>query len=171
MSKKHHKPVHKKYHHKKIKSKINLTHIILSLLIIIGAIVIFNIFDIGSMIKQVDDNGLPTIKLNIIRDASCTECYGLITEIETIKAMDVNVDEKIIDYNSREARNLIDKYDIKKIPVILIFGDIEGLKVPNFERRDDALLLVRVLSPYIDTASGEVQGVVELIHIRKSDLK
>ena len=171
MKKKHHSHVHKKHHHKKVKKWPNINYIIVTLLGIIAVIAVFNISKLSSMMKHVDevDNGFPNIELLVIRDASCTKCYGLIREIETIKAMDVDVEEKIVDFNSREARNLIDKYDIKKIPIILISGEIEGLEVPNFERRDDVLVLARILSPYINTANGEVKGVVELVHITKSN--
>ena len=173
--------MHKKLHKRHVKKEskegikkrtITINHLIISLIIILGLIVIFNqtwITYLGKELSTDSMKGIAKVKIKVIRDASCPNCFDLSLIIDLVKSKNVKIrEEKIIEFDSGESRKLIDKYNIKKVPTVLVFGEIGNLSIANFERRGDALVFVKTLSPYVDAASGKVKGLVELTYIKKS---
>lgn len=165
----------KHYTHKKEirhKKRIGLNHLIIPLIIVLGIIVIFNLIQITLINKQLDEKvGVvkpAEVKLYTIREASCAKCYNLNSVISSIKSNNVKVvEEKTIDFGSTNAKKLIDKYGIKRLPTVIILGDIDKISIPNFEKREDALVFVKTLAPYVDVSDGKIKGLVELTHIKK----
>ncbi len=100
---------------------------------------------------------------------SCPDCFDVSQVGRAIEQMNVNVSEKTIDYSGSEAKQLISKYNIKKIPTMLITGEIEkaGMgfwsQVGTIEK--DGTLVMRFGAPYIDPSTGTEIGKAQLTNI------
>ncbi len=105
------------------------------------------------------------IEITII---NCVGCSDLASIVNDVKSRNVELtDENSFYENSNEARELIDKYEIKKLPTVIITGEIEDEKtdVKGFELINDAKVLTDVTAPYLDIVSNEIKGKVEIIEI------
>lgn len=99
---------------------------------------------------------------------SCEGCFSVELLTSTIKSQNVElIGENILDQDSTEARALIDKYGITKLPSVLISGEIDSDKINfnNFILVDDMLILEDVKAPYVDLTTGELLGQVTVIEI------
>ena len=63
------------------------------------------------------------------------------------------------------AKNLIEKYEIEKIPAIIITGEINKTNFVDFEEKKGALLFTKTSLPYTDAKTGKIKGVVSLTYI------
>ena len=68
-------------------------------------------------------------ELIMITDESCTECYDVTINKRIIEGMGVVIDkESTFDVNSAEGKKLISKYNISKVPAILISPEAREYK-------------------------------------------
>src|SRR3989338_7739457 len=59
-----------------------------------------------------------------------------------------------------DASPLIDAYGIKRLPAIILEGEVGKISAPNFEARGKGLVYDQIAPPYYDPASGTVRGRV-----------
>lgn len=78
--------------------------------------------------------------------------------------------------NESEAMELIGKYNITKLPVFILKGDVERYSVyqSNIEslvsKEDDAYVLRQTVPPYVDISDGsEVRGIVDVVKLVDSE--
>ena len=125
--------------------------------------------------KEVAKEFLRPAKLEVTKIllADCKECFDIENALESIKKQNVNITrEKTLYLNEKEAKKLIDKYDIEKIPTLIISGEInktEQLKA-FFENTGDFpdeknTIFTGLKPPYYDVSSAKVIGKVSVINI------
>ncbi len=98
----------------------------------------------------------------------CIGCSDIASVVDAVKNRNVElIDENLFYENSNKAKELIAKYGIRKLPTVIITGEIEDEKtdVKGFELINDAKVLTDVAAPYFDVASNEIKGKVEIIEI------
>lgn len=113
------------------------------------------------------------LKVTKIIVADCEECFDIENVLESIKKQNVDVtEERTLYLNENEAKNLVNKYSIKKIPTLIISGEInktEQLKsyFKNIgEVKDErSLIFIGQKPPYYDVSSAKVIGEVSVINI------
>ena len=136
-------------------------------------ILIFNsffVFSIGSnldaKIEEAKELAKPA-KIEIIKlESSCADCFDVDEIISTIKESNLEITgEKTLQSNSKEAIEIIDKYNVKKLPAVIIKGEIEKTSIQNFKQVDDALVFMNVVAPYEDALTNKVLGKVSSIVI------
>jgi len=129
--------------------------IALAIIILVNLILTFNV-----MPKE------KSVKIKIINDLSCKECFDIETALDV---GEVKVEkQEVIDFESSEGKKLIEKYNISSVPSVVVTGDIDGLSLDGFEKREDALVLMSALPPYRELASGNIRGLVSLTYINVS---
>ena len=65
------------------------------------------------------------LKVTKILLSDCEECFDIEAALENIKKQNVNItEEKTIYADEKEAKELISKYGIEKIPAIILSGEI-----------------------------------------------
>lgn len=173
----HHK--HHPEHHKKSKtlgkSFYNKIYVLLGIALIIFAL--YNTYQLSSSntlldktLAEAKEAARPAeIVLVSIRDSNCKDCYDLQSTIDAIKGANVDITkEENLYMDSEKAKRLIDKYDIKKIPTVLIFGEIEKVNIENMKENNDALVLAQLLPPYTYTSTGRIAGLVSAITVKDS---
>ncbi|MAG38870.1 hypothetical protein CMO90_02170 [Candidatus Woesearchaeota archaeon] len=101
------------------------------------------------------------LQMTIIQNINCDDCFNIQTIIDSIKKSNVNIiSEQIIDFDSNEAIELIQKYSVDKVPSVLLFGEIEKVNIRNLEESDNVLVFRELTPPYTESATGDVKGRV-----------
>ncbi|MDP3728040.1 MAG: hypothetical protein Q8R18_01160 [bacterium] len=112
------------------------------------------------------------IQLVAIIDPSCTDCFDILRIIESVKTANVELtSQQIIEYTDEQAQVLIEKYNIEKIPTIIVTGEInkEGSEISGLEEKSDALVFTNLDPVYFDLSSKEYKGRVQIQLITNSD--
>ena len=154
----------------------NLSIIVLILLTAMLVVAGLNIYStttanviLNEKAKEIEEFNKPVkIQLSVI---DCEDCSDIDSVVESVKSKNVEIlEEKNLDYNSEEAKDLIEKYGIQKLPSILIFGEIDNKKVAfnNFELNDDALVFNGVNAPYFNIIEDKIKGEVSIIEVLDS---
>ncbi len=132
---------------------------------------------IDSKVRLAKDAATPAnIEITKI-SAQCTGCYDVSGIIAAIKQLKANVTENTLDYESTDAKALIKKYNITRIPTIIIRGETEkaGLTANAWSsigaKEADGALVMRIGAPFIDSLSGNVIGRAELILLNDTSCK
>jgi hypothetical protein len=81
--------------------------------------------------------------------------------------------ERTIDASSAEAKSLISKYNVQKLPTALVTGQVNDSRLTGTlsqfgEIRGDAFVLTEIPPPYYDMSSSKVVGVVSFTAITDS---
>lgn len=116
------------------------------------------------------------VSLTHILDASCPKCANLTQVISFFKQNGVKFSsDKTIDYNSAEAKDLITKFGVQKVPALIISKDI--LDYPsiaqiwnqlNATEKQGFYALHTTVPPYRDLATNKIEGLVNIIYLNDS---
>lgn len=176
-------------HHKNSKKKRTLTksfyknlYTIMGIVLVLLAL--YNISQISSLgsifdkklIEAKEATKPALIELAIITTNACEDCYDINTIIDLIKSTNVDITKKKeVDFNSREARPLIDKYGIEKVPTVIVTGEIDkatslAIKFRDIgEEKQGAYVFTKLEPPFIETSTGKIRGKIFLTHLKKGD--
>ncbi len=106
------------------------------------------------------------VQITAITVSDCPDCYSLKSAIDAIAAQPFTVQKEIeVASTSTEARALIQKYNIQRLPTLVITGEIDKQNVhvflsANTDLRDGALVWSIPQPVYIDPATGKAVGRV-----------
>ncbi len=102
----------------------------------------------------------------------CNDCFDIEKAFSRIKGQNVNViKEESLQSDSEEAKELIDKFNIQKLPTLIISGEInktEGLNrffTSVGKLGKDKLIYTALTAPYYDVLAAKVVGRVKVINI------
>ena len=157
------------------KVKVNFNQIKIGLSVALVAVLIINLFLISGLsikaenkAKEIKELTRPVnLEITVIKDKNCKDCFDLTPAIELIK----NANTKIIKEevkDIKEAKELIKKYGIKKIPTIILSGEINRTELNDFEEKDGELLFKSQKPVYIDAVSGNSIGRVSVKNLKDS---
>ncbi len=121
----------------------------------------------------------PSIKLNIkpsikiIEIGGCEDCFNVSSLADSLVNDNIKINSrKTIDYNSKEAKKLIEKYKLNKIPALVISGDVDKLDLDEAVFRIEGKKAVFDKPvPYLDLSSGEIKGKVKIKEVFDSSCK
>ena len=138
---------------------------ILLSLVIFNSVYVFGLNDpLSVKINEAKIAFEPAILDLIVIESSCSECFDVSPFLVSIREGNVEiVSETSLNSGSLEAKELIDKYNILKLPTIILKGEIDKTSLQNFKLVDDALVLDDIAPPYVDAYSLEVVGIVSVI--------
>jgi len=150
------------------------------ILISTGAVVIFISLIISLTISFVANLSLnqnrpvsvdnPTkVDIVILSESSCSDCFNLTPVIDSIKAENVKIkSEKAVYISTKDGQELLAKYNITKIPSLLVSGDFnknDGLNLLFSkwgEIIDKTFVLRQIGAPYFEVETSKVRGQVQL---------
>ena len=152
----------------------------LAVLIIMTILVLFNTYSIlgikaevsKALVEQTEVSRPADIMLITLFDPSCTDCFDISPVVEGITAQHVRVvAENEVVYSSPEGKDLVVKYGITKVPAVIVTGEIakEGSPITGLTSVADALVYADVLPVYVETATGDVRGLVSAKTITVKD--
>ncbi len=164
---------------KKLKS--NLLDKVLPIVIIVAiALLIVNnfmLFERGGKVieaKVVLEEQLRPAELQLVKINSdnCQNCFDIEKAIEELKNQNVKIiNEEEILSNSQQGKEIISKYNIKKLPTIIVSGEIEkSEQLVNYfkqkgEIQDDKFIYTDIAPPYFDTALNKITGIVTMTYV------
>ena len=151
-----------------MKSKIIVVGIVLLLAIAIvnAYLIMSSSFTLNKRIAELKELNKPA-QIEIIKlEADCKDCFTVDALLQEIKSSGFNITgEKTVAFSSQEGKDLIEKYGIQKLPMIIIRGELNKTEIQDFELKKDALVFTGTGAPYTDARSGNSYGFVSLTHI------
>ena len=155
--------------------KLSLENIFIGITVLLGIIIVINImltFNLNKDLKKsaelAEEKSKPAkIELTLIKNSKCSDCFDISTVVNHIKSANVNITkENAIEFNSKDAKDAINKYQIKKIPALIVTGEIGKVSIQGLEKKEDALLLSNILPPYTNASTGRIEGRVTLYYLK-----
>lgn len=171
-----------------VKMKFNNTgKVLLALLIALAVIYAINIAVTGSMVASLSEKiaeqeeETRPAELQLVRiTADCEECPGIgyvAAALQQSSLVEITKDESI-DYRSSRAQELISRIGIREVPALVVFGEIAKPSVQDIwdsswrteiiDGKGEWAVFDAAFPPYIDTATGELKGLVSLTIIDDS---
>ena len=142
--------------------------IVLVITLLINVIITFN-FNKSLKLKAEDlkEKSRPgNIELTVVKNSKCAQCFDISPILSTIKNSKANITkEKSVEFGTQEARELMGKYKIEKVPAIIITGEIAKVNIQGLIKKDNALLFTDIKPPYTNAATGRIEGLVALYSI------
>lgn len=112
------------------------------------------------------------IKIVSIVDPDCSECTPLNTYMSKLSNQNVRITgEKTLELENVEARNIIEKYGVAKLPFFMVTGELQKhAEVAELLSSwgtitDDVFTLSAVAPPYVDMDTGKTKGLVKLTYL------
>ncbi len=163
------------------KLKGNLLDRIVPIVIVVAiALLILNnfmLFERGIKVteaKEILKEQLRPAELNVIKitQDNCDSCFDIEEAMSELNNQNVNItNEKTISSNSQQGKELISKYNIKKLPTIIVSGEInKSEQLANyFEQKgeilDNEFVYTGLTPPYFDVLSNQIKGMVQIKHL------
>ena len=176
-----HHHMHEHHHHgahprnKSISRHLNLYNLFVALTVLLGIILVVNViltFNLNGNLKKnaeaLKEKLRPAkIELTAVRNSKCPDCFDISTIISSIKNSNANItSEKMLEFDSKEGKEIISKYKIGKIPSIVVTGEIDKVNAQELDKKENALVFAKTLPPYTDAATGETKGRVALFNLK-----
>ncbi|MBI4141795.1 hypothetical protein HY484_02650 [Candidatus Woesearchaeota archaeon] len=104
----------------------------------------------------------PEIDVYKIVPASCEDCFDIDVAEQFIQQTSNAkiITSKTLKTDTEEAKEFIIKYKLKKLPAVVLKGEINRITLDNFEEREDALVFDETPPVYFDVATGKTKGKV-----------
>src|SRR3989338_1059011 len=144
----------------------------------VGNFVILGQMQITSNVKLEELQSLNINKTNfnvdatIIKYSGCKECYDFVIALNEFRKLGVKINEPIF-YEFDEAKLLIDKYKIDKVPALILSEKASNYKqITDFWQNigtieSDGAFIVRNFNPtYYDLKSKNIKGLVDIVFIK-----
>lgn len=143
---------------------------------LLGLLLVFSVFNlsnasitgnvVSSRVAEAEEANRPAeIQLTVI-DANCVDCFDISQILDYVKGTNIKLlNEERISADSAKARELISNYEIKKLPTVLVFGEIGKTKLNGFAESGDSLVYEGMAPPYVNAVTREVKGRVEIVSI------
>ena len=160
-----------------VSNHITLENIFIGLAIILGIVVLINIFTASAISKQIKEGKLiaeeklkpAKIELTAVKNSKCTDCFDISTAVSHIKNANANVTkENSLEFDSKDGRELVKKYGIRKVPSVIIKGEIEKISIQGLEKNQDALIFTQISPPFTNVETGKIEGRVILYYLKDS---
>jgi hypothetical protein len=123
----------------------------------------------GKIAASVEAATPANIEMTKILAQGCLDCFDISIVDSALAQLNVKTSEKVLDYSSDEAKQLISRYKIAKVPTVLLTGEVEKAGIDFWSQvgtiESDGTLVLRFGAPYIDPASGTEFGRVQLIEL------
>ena len=100
---------------------------------------------------------------------NCDFCFKLDTSIAELKKQNVNItSETELNFDSEIAKALIARYQITKLPALLVAGEVNKSSLNNYfsqhgEFKDNRFVYTAQKAPYYDVQLKKVVGIVSLL--------
>lgn len=109
------------------------------------------------------------LQITKILAQSCADCFDVSVVDNALVQLNVKTSVNSIDYASTEAKQLISKYNITKVPTMLITGEIDKAAISFWSQigtsESDGTLVLRYGAPFVNPSTGTEFGKVQLTEI------
>ena len=141
--------------------RLNVKRIALVLALILILIVILNF---NNWFGQKKNSGMANLQLTILTNPEC-DCFDITSDINKVKQNATIISEETLNFSSEKGKIFIEKYNITKIPAIILSGEIDKYNSEDFEKKDDVLVFTKTEAPYTEP-SGKIKGFVNVTYLK-----
>src|SRR3990167_861687 len=123
---------------KSISKKMNIENIFIGIIILLGVVLILNMFlayNLNKDIKKSSEAALEKLKpakieLALIKNSKCSDCFDISTIASHVKNANVIITkEAMFEFDSKEGKAITSKYNIEKVPTVVITGEIDKFSI------------------------------------------
>ncbi|MEK7516783.1 MAG: hypothetical protein AAB562_04275 [Patescibacteria group bacterium] len=137
-----------------------------------------SVLDIDREMAKAEEAARP-VKVSIVKITApnCADCFNVEASVGALKSQHVFVsDERAVPFDSDEGKRLIAAHGITQVPTYIATGEVKSEKIAAFvagngEVRGDVFVFTKVQPVFIDTASGEEKGRIELVFLTDKSCK
>lgn len=137
-----------------------------------------SVLDIDREMAKAKEAARPA-KLSVVKITApnCADCFNVEAAVGALKSQQALVsDERAVPFDSDEGKRLIAAHGIAQVPTYIATGEVKSEKIAAFvagngELRGDAFVFTKVQPVFVDTASGEEKGRVELVFLTDTSCK
>ena len=151
---------------------INLRTVNACLVVILIVILLASLYavtQINKMLAEAEPVTPEVAKLKLTTiTADCEDCFD-ISQAAALATATPNTEFEEASLSMEEAKDLIEKYSVAKLPALVITGETEGVTIQAFESRDDALVFDQTPAPYYDVETSSIKGLVKVTLVADSD--
>lgn len=160
-----------------ISNLIRLENVFVGLSVVLGIVVIINIILALNISKELKKNieeisqksRHAKIEIVLIKNSKCSGCLEVSTIADYLKSTNSNITKQTtLEFDSQQAMEIISRYNIDRIPTVVVRGEIDKANIQGLERKEDALVLTKLDPPYTNTATGKIEGMVALYLLKDS---
>lgn len=171
------KPVQSSKEVKKVRFSFPVQFILVVVLVALGIISWNSTRGANSIIEQrsaaAKEAARPAnLEIVTISDKSCADCSSMADYIGVIKNQNVKiVKQGSLDINDSQAQELIEKYNVKKAPFLVVTGeldkhdDLQTLWSSWGVIQDKTFVLTNIMPPYSNLETGKIDGRVSIIYL------
>jgi len=112
------------------------------------------------------------VTMTVIVPKSCKECFSLSNSLSQINDAIMIQETKTLDADEDSAKALIKRYELDKVPSLILSKDAELYSIINRSweelgtwESDGSLVLRSIPPPFISTADGDLQGMVTATYL------
>jgi hypothetical protein len=129
--------------------------------------------------EQAIASQLPKLSLISLTAQECSSCSPIGPFINQINSLGINITEsKIIDFSDEESKDLISKFNVEKLPALILTGELDkssslsrkltelGSRTTN---QNEDYFIIESGQPYLETKTGDVRGLLTLTLLTKND--
>ena len=165
------KEPHHEHHSAK---KNNNYYIFIALCVVLGLVLVYSIIQTFSINSAIRDKSAKAaelanpakVELAVIKDSKCKDCFDVAQIVSYIKKAKVEItSEKNYEFDSTDGKQIIAKYNLDKVPTIVITGEIDKANIQGFEKKNNALVFTQVPAPYANPSTGEIKGRISVINL------
>ena len=110
----------------------------------------------------------------VISDKSCKVCIDFSLTPQNLKQSGVFIDkEEKLDFSETKAKELADKFAVKKLPAVLLSDDIDAYpeiaqSIAQAGSKKNGYYIIESQAPYVELASGKIRGLAKLTLLNDS---
>lgn len=141
---------------------------------LLAVVLIINVLLLQQIYKQTKPS-TPEIKeaklyVTLIEKKDCSECFNATQIAEALKQIPNSKikSQEVLDYQDKKAKKMIEKYDLKQVPVVLVTGDVEQIKTEGVDIIKDAIV-INAPPLYYDLKDEKIKGKVQATLIKDSE--
>ena len=143
---------------------------VLFLILVFNMVTMYGIDrEIDSLLQKKAEREKPAkISVTLLKDEKCSQCFDTTQMMSSLKQKNVDI-QKEDELRFQDAAQLISQYQIRRIPAVIVTGEVDKISLAEFKQSGDALVFDAPGAPYTDAESGAIVGKVTLTSIVKKD--
>lgn len=160
---------------------LNLANFTIFVAVLLLIIVLFQAMEARTLSSKLDEmksaaleaSRPPAVQITAIEAETCKQCApitGLLSAIISNTKLKIT---KSLTLPSSDAHSqkLIADYAIKKLPTIVITGEVDKVQLADagFTKVKDALVYTTVAPPYLDTTTNKITGITQVVLLNDSN--
>ena len=114
---------------------------VLFLILVFNMVTMYGIDrEIDSLLQKKAEREKPAkISVTLLKDEKCSQCFDTTQMMSSLKQKNVDI-QKEDELRFQDAAQLISQYQIRRIPAVIVTGEVDKISLAEFKQSGDALV-------------------------------